>query len=496
MAEVAQSRFDVLYLADLRFPGGTSSSLVEEVRAATAAGHRVGVLQMESSSLKADRIFHDGLRDLLDEGLLELVLPGEPVRCNLVAVRHPTVLVHPVGGRLPVSAEEAIVIVGQVPADLDGTRYYTPTEVQANALEALGLEPTWCPVSPTVRAHLDGTGVPLADDDWVEVIDPDRWAVERDGPVADRLVIGRHGRPSLLKWPATAPEVLGAYPDSGDVRIRVLGGVDGLDQVMGEVPGSWEVHPFGSMPAREFLSGVDVFTYHHHPDLVEAFGRTVLEAMATGCAVLLPPHFEPLFGDGALYGDAVDAGELARSLYADPELLAGRSAAAMSAVRERFSHDVHVARITRLAGTPSGSDERAIPDRTTKAMSGARPVHLVACLGQSAAEVASVIDGLVGQRNHAAGFVPVVVATVTAPEVSVHLGRSVDMEDRDRNFRDSGSGVVLEVVASREEHRGDDRWEDHVLAFLAQTVRRHGVTDVSVADLAHPDAWLALQVRT
>ena len=34
---------DVLYLTDLRFPGGTSSSLVEEVRALSAAGYRVGV---------------------------------------------------------------------------------------------------------------------------------------------------------------------------------------------------------------------------------------------------------------------------------------------------------------------------------------------------------------------------------------------------------------------------------------------------------------------
>jgi len=496
MAKVAQSRFDVLYLADLRFPGGTSSSLVEEVRAATAAGHRIGVLQMESSSLRVDRAFHDGLRELLDEGLLELVLPGEPVRCDLVAVRHPTVLVQPVGGRLPVRAEAAIVIVGQVPADLDGTRYYTPADVQANAVEALGLAPTWCPVSPTVRAHLDGTGVPLADEDWVEVIDVTRWEVEREGPVAERLVIGRHGRPSPLKWPATAREILGAYPEGDDVWIRVLGGVDGLDEVLGEVPGSWQVLPFGSMPAREFLAGVDVFSYHHHPDLVEAFGRTVLEAMAAGCAVVLPPHFEPLFGDGAVYSDAVDAGALAHSLYADPEHLARRSAAALSAVRDRFSHEVHVARVNRLAGPPSGSGGRAMPTTVQKTMSGRRPVHLLACIGQTAAEVASVIDGLVVQRNHAAGFVPVVVATVTAPEVSVHLGRPVDMDGQDRNFRDSGSGVVLEIVTSRDQHRGDDRWEDHVLAMLAQIVRRHGVTDVSVADLAHPDAWLALQVRT
>ena len=61
---------------------------------------------------------------------------------------------------------------------------------------------------------------------------------------------------------------------------------------------------------------------------------------------------------------------------------------------------------------------------------------------------------------------------------------------------DSGSGVVLEVLPGRDEYRGDDRWEDYVLAELARIVRRHGVTDISVGAVSHPDAWLALQVCT
>lgn len=496
MVGIEWSRFDVLYLTDLRFPGGTSSSLVEEVRAATGAGYRVGALQVASSSLRADRTFHDGLRELLDEGLLELVLPGEPVECGLVAVRHPTVLVEWEGGRLPIRTDAAIVIVGQVPADRDGTRYYTPAEIHAIAADALGLEPTWWPVSPTVRAHLDGTGVPVADEDWVEVIDVDRWLVDRDGPVGDRLVIGRHGRPSISKWPATAVDVLGAYPDTDDVLVRVLGGVDGLSEVLGEVPTAWEVNAFGSMSARDFLAGVDVFSYHHHPDLVEAFGRTVLEAMATGCAILLPPHFESLFGEGALYGEASDAGALARALYDDPGRLAQRSEAAQAVVRDRFSHAVHVERITRLAGGSTGATGRAVPGALSRGLLEGRPVHLVACLGQSAVEVAAIVDHLVAHRNHAAGFVPVVVATVTAPEVAVGLERSVDLQPEARNFMDSGSGVVLEVLPGRDEYRGDDRWEDYVLAELARIVRRHGVTDISVGAVSHPDAWLALQVCT
>ncbi len=62
--------------------------------------------------------------------------------------------------------------------------------------------------------------------------------------------------------------------------MRVLGGADAVADVLGEVPPAWEVFPFGSVDPAEFLAGLDAFVYYHHRDLDEAFGRTVLEALA------------------------------------------------------------------------------------------------------------------------------------------------------------------------------------------------------------------------
>jgi hypothetical protein len=89
---------DVLYITDLRFPGGSSSSLIEEARAAFDAGYRVGVIQCRSSSLRADRTFHPGIRSLIDDGTLFLIRPGEPVTCGVAIVKHPTVMVGSMGG--------------------------------------------------------------------------------------------------------------------------------------------------------------------------------------------------------------------------------------------------------------------------------------------------------------------------------------------------------------------------------------------------------------
>ena len=50
---------------------------------------------------------------------------------------------------------------------------------------------------------------------------------------------------------------------------------------------------------RKFLEGIDYFVYFHHSQRVEAFGRTIIEAMAAGCVAILPHHFREVFGEGA-----------------------------------------------------------------------------------------------------------------------------------------------------------------------------------------------------
>ncbi len=492
-----RTRLDVLYLTDLRFPGGSSTSLVDEVEAASAAGYRVGVLQCASSSLRADRALHPGVARLVEEGRLVHVRPGEPVDCSLAIVKHPTVLVEPLGGRLPIRCDHVIVFVGQVPEDADGTRYYTPADVHRNVVEALGAEPVWHPVSPVVRRSLADGSVPLAGEDWVEVIDVDRWTSDRSRPVGDRPVIGRHGRPSPLKWPADPDDLLAAYPDSDDVRVRILGGVDGLEAVLATVPENWEVHPFGSMDACEFLAGVDFFVYHHHHDLVEAFGRTIIEALASGCVVVLPETFRELFGEGCVYAEPSAVRGLVLGLHGDPQAYRSQVEAGDRVVRERFSHAAHVERISAYAGSPAAGDGpivRAAPTaRAPRGLRAQRPVVMVACLGADPVEVASTIRDLDRHRDQAMGFHPVVVTTAAVPEISAELDEDLRIDADRRCFVSDRTGVVVEVLPSRSEHTGDGRWEDLTLSGLARIVRQHGVTSVTVGDLGHEDAWLGLQ---
>ncbi len=168
--------FDVVVVTDLRFPGGTSSSLVDEIIAATDAGYRIGLLHLANPRLGRSLPVHPGLRSLCDGGRAHLLLPGEPATARLAVVKHPMVLADWPGGRFPVDVDQVLVTVGQVPADRHGD-YYDPGNVDRGITEAFGHRPRWAPVSPAVRATL--TGVDLTDDDWVEVIDLDAWSTDR-----------------------------------------------------------------------------------------------------------------------------------------------------------------------------------------------------------------------------------------------------------------------------------------------------------------------------
>ena len=173
---------DIVVVTDLRFSGGTSSSLVDEIVAAGAGGYDVGVLHVAGPRLGRTAGIHAGLRRLIDGGVAHLLLPGEPAQARLAIVKHPMVFALPLGGRLPIEVETVLVTVGQVPADRNDT-YYEPITVDDNILEAFGHRAIWAPVSPAVRATLHG--VAIADSDWVEVIDPVPWRRPQAPPDAD-----------------------------------------------------------------------------------------------------------------------------------------------------------------------------------------------------------------------------------------------------------------------------------------------------------------------
>ena len=55
-----------------------------------------------------------------------------------------------------------------------------------------------------------------------------------------------------------------------------------------ELPANWLVYDYDEVSVRSFLFQIDFYVYFPHPRMIEAFGRAILEALASGCVVILP----------------------------------------------------------------------------------------------------------------------------------------------------------------------------------------------------------------
>lgn len=363
--EIAEkgSYIPVVTGTELRMPGGSVESTLQELMAAKKYGISTGIFEMHRYDVDFGEATTRGhmlseVRSAINENNARILTFGEEIDCDLLIIRYPPVLFHRQRYLPKINAKHIKVIVNQPPMSdysPEGVVRYRLEGCAENIRNYFGKDAEWHPIGPLVREALmthhshELHYIKLSDEDWTNIIDIQSWSrgARTRGP-GDRLRIGRHSRDNFVKWPATREDVLAAYPASGDIEVHVLGGAKAPAALIGGIPANWTVHEFGAMHPRDFLRDIDVFVYFSHPDWIESFGRTIIEAMAVGVPVVLPEVYRPLFRDAAVYATPATAVEAARRLHENPKLYERQVEFARKYAADNFSFEMHIRRLNNI----------------------------------------------------------------------------------------------------------------------------------------------------
>lgn len=353
--------FDVIIASDFRFPGGTSSSNSEEIKAQKMAGLRTGLIELSHYGFGVNRPMNLKIRAQVNEGDAELICYGEAVECDTLIIRQPMCFNWPQRYVPDIKAKNVRVIINQPPRrdySETGETLYDLKNCAAAVREMFGADGIWHPIGPLVRDALvqhhadDLRHITLAETDWTNIIDIAEWKrAQRPAPGDRPIRICRHSRDQYVKWPSDRETLLAAYPADPAFEINVLGGARTVREVLGgDLPGNWKVQDFGAVHPRQFLADMDVFVYYTHPDWVESFGRVIFEPMCVGVPCILPPMYRKLFGKAAIYAEPHEVAGIARKLCADPVAYERQVQTAFDYVEKNFSHATHIARLKEETG--------------------------------------------------------------------------------------------------------------------------------------------------
>lgn len=346
--------FDVIIASDFRLDGGSTLSSVEEIKAQKRFGLRTGLIQMARYDYPASKKINPMIRQLLDSDLVQMIVYGEKVSCDLLILRYPPILQERQKYIPDVDAKEIKVIINQSPMSdysISGELRYDIGRSKLHLEEYFGSPGIWYPIGPLIREALykyhskELKQITLSDDDWVNIIDVDEWRRKERPGKGTVTRIGRHSRDSVVKWPENIEDLENAYPESDEYEIHILGGASTPEKTLGYMPTNWHVIDFGEISPKEFLASLDVFVYFTHSEWVESFGRVIIEAMAVGVPVIIPEQYRELFKEAAIYAKSNEVRQKVDELMKDSGYYESQVQKAFNYIEQHFGHRSHQLRL-------------------------------------------------------------------------------------------------------------------------------------------------------
>ncbi len=351
-----QKSYQVVLAGDWRKWGGPQKSMLEEIHALKSAGMTVAVLHLEAGRFMSTKVdfLAPQIQGLINSGYVDEVLFDDAIDIDLLILRYPPILQFMADQPTALRIKRMFITANQAPSELDGSDIrYLVRDCHEKAQVCFTRSVTWVPQGPQVREAIE---VYLAKHelepfDFPGILALNEWhtSIPRQKR-GNRPVIGRHSRDNEMKWPESKELIGLAYPLSSDIQVRVMGGGKAPSRLLKtqDFPDNWTVLERDAMGVYDFLDSLDFYVFFQNSQAVEAFGRSILEAIAANLVVILPRQFQQVFGRAAVYCEAADVEGLVRKYYEDWDLYAEQQRVAAQVLKERFSREAFSSQITQI----------------------------------------------------------------------------------------------------------------------------------------------------
>lgn len=293
------------------------------------------------------------IQGLINDGQVDEVHFDDHLNVRLLLLRYPPILQFFSHDKTDLNIEKLAIVANQAPAEMNGEDIrYRVEDCHETAQRAFKVEPTWVPQGPQVRDFLKFyLEYPLLENlDLPGVLDIKEWWRDRSTPRSLTPVVGRHSRDNKMKWPDNGEVIEEVYRTDGSYDIRLLGGAKVPLKIIKKrlLDTGWTVYEENEIPVDRFLQSLDYYVFYQHSQAVEAFGRAILEALASGLVVVLPKHFQRVFGEAAVYAEPDQVESMIRRYHSNFALYKKQLAKSRAYLDAQFSYEACVTRIERL----------------------------------------------------------------------------------------------------------------------------------------------------
>jgi len=304
--------FDVIYVADVFRQAKHVEYVLKEIETLSSRGMRIGYIHLDSPQTTSPAGFPKRLFQLQLEGRVTQVSFGDVAEARLLIVYDPATGMFADEIRTEISSRRAIVVDRGLPT-LSGSKKRLPTSY-GQALSNLD------------RAFASSFGIVGAtDQDQMRLATlvpksrllPDSmiWYPHIRESAADIIppigqpVVGFHTFGNKYRWPANAAVFRDVYLSEA-YDTHFFGQLDPALMKFGEeIFHQSHIVDSNEKSTEEFLADIDFWIYYPDPKLQEAVWEPILRAFIAGKVVILPPRFESVYREAAVYAESAEIEE-------------------------------------------------------------------------------------------------------------------------------------------------------------------------------------------